>query len=103
MRQSLPIKAMFLINEYSKPVTRADWQLRPKFTFEQFFYGIQKQNKYILMKVYYEVIMYYCHHYMLIKYREYIKDGYNREMALTKIQTEYGLEPRIMCLMCNIK
>ena len=49
---NLPLRAQMLINEYSKPLTRPDWKTRPKFTFELFFYGIKKQNKYVLKKHY---------------------------------------------------
>ena len=44
----------------------------------------------------------YSHYYILDKYTEIIKSGYNRVIALTKIQTEYGLDPQITILMCNI-
>jgi len=98
----LPLNVLAIINKYSKPVTRPDWRSNPKFSFKQFFYGIQKTNKFTLRHFYYKVIMGYSHYYILDKYTEIIKSGYNRVIALTKIQTEYGLDPQITILMCNI-
>jgi hypothetical protein len=111
----LPPNVIEHIRKYAKPLTRPDWKTRPTFTFEQFFHEIKKQNKYILKRFYYRVVMGYCHHFMLDKYREYNKNTrynknteynkntrYNKEMALNKLYLEYGLEPKIICLMCNI-
>ena len=99
----LPPNVIEHIRKYAKPLTRPDWKTKPTFTFEQFFHEIKKQNKYILKRFYYRVVMGYCHHFMLDKYREYNKKTeYNKEMALNKLYLEYGLEPKIICLMCNI-
>ena len=107
-KKRLPPNVIEHIRKYAKPLTRPDWKTRPTFTFEQFFHEIKKQNKYILMRFYYKMVMGYCHHFMLDKYNNYIKAGYNKnteynkDMALNKLHIEYGLEPKIICLMCNI-
>ena len=102
MTKHLPPYVIDHIRNYAKPLTRPDWKTRPKFTFELFFYGIKKQNKYILWKLYYKVVMGYCHHYILDKYKNYIKSGYNKDASLNKLHLEYGLNTYIICLMCNI-
>jgi hypothetical protein len=97
----LPETALILIKKYSRPLTRPDWKTQPKFTFSQFFQGIKKQNKYVLIHLYYKIVMGYCHHFILDKYNMFLTI-YSKEVALQKIHKWYGLNPKITLLMCNI-
>jgi hypothetical protein len=99
---SLPTRALALINVFTKPVTRPDWQSNPKFTFKQFFQGIKRQNKYVLITIYYKVVRGVCYNYIRNKYKEYINCGYSIQVLLEEIQNKYGVEPHITCLMCDI-
>ena len=98
----LPKRALALINAFIKPVTRPDWHSNPKFTFKQFFQGIKKQNKYLLIYLYYKVVNGMCYIFIINKYKEYINCGYSKQDVLQEIQNKYGLEPHITCLMCDI-
>jgi hypothetical protein len=98
----LPIKAIALINDFSKPLTRPDWKTNPTFTFKQFFCGLKKQNKYLLISVYYKIVRGVCHHYLFNIYNKMITTGFSKQYALNIIKIKYGLEPKITMLMCNV-
>ena len=101
-KMQLPIRAIVLINKFSKPLTRPDWKTKPKFTFKQFFCELKKQNKYLLMNFYYKIVRGICHHYLTNIYNKMITTGFSKQYALNIIKMKYGLEPKITMLMCNI-
>ena len=98
----LPKRAENIIKDFVRPLTRPDWKTNPKFSFNQLFYGLKKQNKFIIMRLYYNVVKGICHYYLCKKYHLMLDKGYTKYDILLEIEKEFGLEPRLTMLMCNI-